>query len=382
MAKPRQLSSYKEYCTPDCRWRLTDPSESPRQVKYTLQKIYKLTKMAESKVNALHNVLMSESTIEQIKRRRSIPTTVSSRAAYSQRKVSHALTFLETQQSNIGKYYPVIFDTLRQAYHALTSLYNITQSSSVFAPLTKGKRSEQVLLIRDLAILAYGKLVDINIYVEKSIVSETTKETSSENNENCSTAPTKSEVSINEFVKQLRSKGWKITEEEKVDNKKVMFDECDGFSLSSQLIQLVKKPAEDLLPQDQLIGMIYFPILLQIRNKLTDTAIQVCTDSNIGYSLYVVFGNYLVIEQMAAIGIHKSIMKVSGERGTILDTDKFTGLLPYAKQEFPGWSKKLDVLHPSQPAKLRGAHYYCPLVPRGLLGENQINIQDWSFLQQ
>jgi len=301
---------------------------------------------------------------------------------YSQKKASSALTFIETQKQNISKYYAAIDDAVRQAYHALTSLCDIARSSSMFAPLTKGKRSEQALLIRDLAILAYNKITVINTYIEKSIVAETVKEAVPVNNESHHTELTKSEISINAFVKQLRSKGWKIPEEEKVRNENTLFDDGDGFALSSQLIQLVKKPAEELLPQDQLLGMIYFPIILQIRNKLTDTAIQVCTDPGIGYSLYVVFGNYLVVEQMAAIGIHKSIMKISGERGTIVDTDKFSGLLPYAKQEFPEWSNKLDMLHPSQPAKLRGAHYYCPLVPRGLLGENQISIQDWSFLQQ
>jgi len=383
MAKPRQLASYKEYCTPGCRWRLTDPSKSPHQVRSTLQKIYKVTKSAESKVIALHNVLMSEATINQIQRRKSVPATVTSRAAYSHRKVASALAFVETQKNSIEEYYDAIDNALRQSYHALTSIYNITSSSNMFSPLTGGKRSEKAILIRDLTILAHGQLIDVNKYIEKSVDTERLKDSPVENAYTSKYAePTKNDVSINSFVKQLRSKGWKITEEENKKDREVLFDEGDGFSLSSKLIQLVRKPSIEFLPQDQLLGMINFPVILQIRNKLTDTAIQICTDPIIGYSLYVVFGSYLVVEQMASIGIHRSIMKVQGDRGTIVDTDKFIGLLPYARKEFPAWSDKLNMLHPSQPAKLRGSHYYCPLVPRKLLGENQISIQDWSFLQQ
>ncbi len=380
MAKPRHLSSYREYCTPGCGWRLTDPSKSPSQIKATLQKIYKVTKSSESKVNLLHNLLMAKSTYDQIKRRKFIPANVTTRVASSHRKVDAAIAFITTQKEGAPEYYEAIHDALRKALHALASINSLTRSADVFFPLTQGKSSEKAALIRDLVTMAYGQLIDINAYIEKSIDSETRKEDTPQ--EKPTSENQEKDLGIGTFVEQLRNKGWKITED-KPETEALFDDDAeDGFSLSNKLIQLVKRPSEDLLSGDQLVGLVTFPVLLRVRHKLTDIAIQVCTAPSVGYSIYVVFGSYIVVEQMASIGIHESIMKTQTGKNGSVDTDKFSALLPYTKKEFPAWADKLNMLYPSQPAKLRGTHYYCPLVPRELLGKNQINIQDWSFLQQ
>jgi len=378
MAKPRQLSGYKEYCSPGCNRRLIDPSKSPSQIRSALQKIYKVTKSLESKVNLLHNLLMAKSTYDQIKRRKSIPANITSRVVTSCRKLGSAVSFVETQEQNVEGHYKAIDDALRQALHALTTIENIIKSANLFFPLTKGKSSEKAALIVDLVTMAYGQVIDTNAYIEKAIEAENKREEAPEERP---ATNAQQDTGLGSFVEQLRTKGWKITED-KPDTEALFDDTNDGFSLSSQLIQLVKRPSVELLSEDQLVGLITFPVLLQVRSKLTDTAIKICTNPKIGYSLYVVFGSYLVIEQMVSIGIHESIMRVQNAKKVEIDTDKFTALLPYTKKEFPAWSNKLNMLYPSQPAKLRGAHYYCPLVPRELLGKNQISIQDWSFLQQ
>ena len=128
------------------------------------------------------------------------------------------------------------------------------------------------------------------------------------------------------------------------------------------------------------MGVVKFPVIALNTKRIPESLIHRCTDPRVGYSIYMVFGGYMVVDNMCLLGIHKSLMWVEGKKGAEMDTDKFSHLLPYIKNNYPQWTERLTRMHPVQPARKIGAHCYCPLLPLDVLRIWGNGIGNWEIL--
>lgn len=186
------------------------------------------------------------------------------------------------------------------------------------------------------------------------------------------------------FLEQLRSKGWKTQEQREPEALTPLFglqeEDYDGFERGAQLIHQVQRPINELLPDDEILGIVKFPVIALNTKHLPESLIHRCTDPRIGYSVYMVFGGYMIVDNMCLLGIHKSLMWVQGENGVELDLDKFQYLMPYIQQHYPQWTESLTLMYPVQPARVISSHCYCPLLPMDVLKSWGNGIGNWEIL--
>ncbi len=195
---------------------------------------------------------------------------------------------------------------------------------------------------------------------------------------------------LSPFFEQAKSRGWKVSEKEERRPLFDVEDDDDGFGMSFQLINSVSKSIDELLPDKEMLGVATFPVVSLVGRQLPDSFIQKCTAPGVGYSLYRVFGNYLVVENMYLFGIHRSLL-VEEDKGKKkkkkddeikIDLGKFPQLLPQLIDEHPDQASILTRLHPIQPAKQKGSHFYTPLLPTAVLCNWSHGIGDWEFLDK
>ncbi len=186
------------------------------------------------------------------------------------------------------------------------------------------------------------------------------------------------------FLEQLKSRGWK-TQEPKPRYAPLFGededeDEGDGFDQAANLIHTIQRPKTELLPTNVEIGIVKFPVISLNKKRIPESLIRHCTDPRIGYSVYIVFGGYMVVDNMCLLGIHKKLLWTEGEKGAELDIAKFPHLVPYVKKEYPQWKEPLTLMHPVQPARVVGDHCYCPLLPMSILKSWGNGIGAWELL--
>lgn len=187
------------------------------------------------------------------------------------------------------------------------------------------------------------------------------------------------------FLEQLRSRGWKTQDPKPPPKHAPLFglddeEEFDGFEQGANLIHTLQRSSTELLPPDELMGVVKFPVISLNKKRIPESLIQFCTDPRIGYSVYIVFGGYMVVDNMCLLGIHKSLMWMQGDKGVELDLDKFQHLVPYVKNHYPQWTEPLNLMYPVQPARVVGDHCYCPLLPMNVLKSWGNGIGAWELL--
>jgi hypothetical protein len=176
--------------------------------------------------------------------------------------------------------------------------------------------------------------------------------------------------------KMEEEKGWKVVREEKDEGR-----EDDEFSAHVDLLSEMQRPSRQLLPDDVLVGVLEFPVISLTAKRVTDTMVHTRLRPHLECDAHVVFGGYLLLTNMALVGIHKSIMRVYDDRDrVVVDNDKFPHLVHYLKSEHPEWEHLLSESYPIQPSRLVGAHFYSPLVPIEVLKTWENGIADWALL--
>jgi len=187
---------------------------------------------------------------------------------------------------------------------------------------------------------------------------------------------------LDPILEKFRDRGWRIPDQ--VHKEKESFisvpDEDDEFLKSIDIIRGVQKVPRVLLSNETILGVTKFPVISFSRKRFPESVLRDCAEAGIGYVPHRVFGGYLVLENMYLLGIHSSIMRMQGDSGVIIDTDKFPQLLPYMTTEYPQWSSILRKTFPVQPTKRAAFHYYCPLLPKVILSKWGHGIGNWEFL--
>jgi hypothetical protein len=188
-----------------------------------------------------------------------------------------------------------------------------------------------------------------------------------------------SSVLVSSVLERFKEKGWKVDLRQR--DSEVKPDELDAFDLSLSLLDKIKQPASGLLQKNQTSGVLRFPVVLRVNSRLSDHMIKLCTSPSVGYNLYVVFGGYVAIDNVIALGIRHDLVEVeSKDNCPQLDFARFLRRLPNAMAQHPEMSAQLQELQPVQPTRLAHQHYYTLMLPHGTLGESRHAIGDWTFL--
>jgi len=187
------------------------------------------------------------------------------------------------------------------------------------------------------------------------------------------------EVQISSVLERFKEKGWKVDLRQR-DNE-VKQEGLDAFDLSLLLLERIKQPASGLLERNQPSGVLRFPVVLRVKSKLSDHLIKQCTSPSVGYNLYVVFGGYIAIDNVVAVGVRHDLVEVESRNNSPqLDFTKFVKYLPNTITKYPEMSDMFQELRPVHPARLAHQHYYTLMLPHGTLGESRHAIGDWTFL--
>jgi hypothetical protein len=187
------------------------------------------------------------------------------------------------------------------------------------------------------------------------------------------------DVQISTVLEKFREKGWKVDLRQR--DSTVEANEPDTFELSLSLLNRIKQPAIKLLAADSPMGLVRFPVVIQVNTKLSEHLIRLCTDPTVGYNLYVVFGGYVAIDNVLTLGIRQDLALAQTRTGDLqLNLTRFAENLSSVTQRFPEFSTMMPQLQPVQPARVNRQHYYTLLLPKGTLGESHHAIVDWTFL--
>jgi hypothetical protein len=190
--------------------------------------------------------------------------------------------------------------------------------------------------------------------------------------------------SISSFLQRAEERGWTVTKTmQKVlrNSGIVPLEDDPGLEESLGLLQQLQGQRSLLLSEDTKVGVSQQPIISYNTKRPPESVIQKYLTPSIGYDIYLVFGSYLIINQMCLLGIHKDLLWVLDDNDKPkLDTDKFSCLMPFATNEMPQWAALLSQTHPIQPARRAGSHYYCPLVPTSILNSWGHGLGEWDFL--
>jgi hypothetical protein len=187
------------------------------------------------------------------------------------------------------------------------------------------------------------------------------------------------EIQISTVLERFKEKGWKV--ELRQRDQEVPQSDMDAFDLSLSLLDRIKQPAAGLLPKTQKSGMLRFPVVLRVNSRLSDHLIKLCTSQEVGYNLYVVFGGYVAIDNVVALGIRRDLVEVESKKNyPQLDFSRFLRFLPGTIEQYPEMSELFQELQPVHPTRLAQQHYYTLMLPRGTLGESRHAIGDWTFL--
>lgn len=179
---------------------------------------------------------------------------------------------------------------------------------------------------------------------------------------------TEEQTRIHAFLDQIKNRGWRIAEKEDKD------DEPCLYELGAKLIERAARPASELLPDDQLVGLVRFPIVIN-NGRIPKVIIAACTDPSVGYSMQQLFGRYLMVPDVFLMGIHRDTMLGGFSR------HKFVDVIPQLiLNNFPH-SEILGTMQPIFPAKISGNHFYAPMLPKSIL-RTKFELGDWAILKE
>lgn len=381
----KQLAScFKEYC--HCQ---SSQESNPRTkqaatsiitlVNGALNKAKQIKGAIEKNGSGTKRTLIPATTVEHIK------IVCSAVVSANVCLLNGAQTLLETT--------PALADILREGEQQARALQETATTIAVFIPISEAKRRNKIAKIR-MRVDALTQTLntayqELEQFIDVTPVEDPPAEEPKNKNQPEVSAEQRLLESLNPeylepFLEIARDRGWRIHDKPSSQNIETA-EEHDGFLLSIELVQASKRNEADLLQSDQMIGIVEFPVIVVNKRTIPDQIIQTCVDPCIGYSVYLVFGGYVVVKNMLMIGIHESILQVY-DSDTInqsqLATEKFAHFLPYVSSQEPIWAPTLEKLQPIQPIRHMGAHYYSPLMPRTVSNDWNGSLGDWAFLVQ
>ena len=188
------------------------------------------------------------------------------------------------------------------------------------------------------------------------------------------------DTQISTVLERFREKGWKVDLRQR-DEDPEQHNKQDAFDLSLALLERIKRPVSGLLSGKQSSGVLRFPVVLRVNSRLSDHLIKLCTSPSVGYNLYVVFGGYVAIDNVVALGVRHDLVEVDTKnKCPQLDFNRFIHCIPKAMAQYPEMTNIFQELQPVQPARLSRQYYYTLMLPHGTLGESRHAISDWTFL--
>ncbi len=347
------------------------------------------------------------------------------------RSVHRVNTILEKTEEYFGGELEKTSSLLKRTESSLDKLLSRAEPDEVFGTPLKGRRPKiKVATALKRLSKCRKRLQLVHRFLEQlkdalEVEEEPTAE--EEFKEETPTLPGLKKPAVEEFIETAREKGWKIgaarleaaEELQRREASKIAIPVVqDGFHRSCGVIDDLSQDRSGLLPPDETFGLIRFPIVIISQNgKFADTTILAINRMEIGYSFHKVYDNYIVVDGMVLMGIHKNLMRVydassvrkpktfwkkltqpkeftedpdqteaqkTFEKLKVkLDIAKFRALLPFMRNEFPEFEAVLDVTNPANPAKLFGDHYYAPLLPYGgksMAHLPKLTVESWSPL--
>jgi hypothetical protein len=227
---------------------------------------------------------------------------------------------------------------------------------------------------------------------------------------------------MKEFMETAKEKGWisdeselPIVEAAKQEEAETHTDLpiSEGFQQSSNILKELEVGHDRLLPAEFSIGLIKVPIVIVQGGRSPDTTLLKLSRMGLGYEVHKVYDNYVAIDHMVLMGLHRRMVMVydtssvrhptkfwkalnkpvslfdkkeRAEAATFkklkikLDTTKFATLAPFLEDEYPEHQDLLKKVGPVNPALRFGSHYYCPLLPYSLGDSRKLRITSWSPL--
>lgn len=385
--KKNSNTGFREYCCRNASASVDDPVKDAYVATVT-DGIINLIAMALDRVKKVSNFLHSAQTEAHLLSGHALPKSARTKVEEIQHKIESAFVcYSSGVQRTVED--PNLFHCMTSITDQSQHLYSSIDETSVFARKKNPAQSLQRLRTRLKQLEAGLNQAHLALipYAHRAAVTEVPAPhfsvTPSIQKTVKAADPAYTEK-MRPFLEQLRSKGWKAPEPEPVATFSPLFGDddetVDDFDRGAVLIQRVRRPTTELLQEEEIVGIVKFPVISYNTKRLPESLIHKCTDHRVGYSIYLVFGGYMVVENMFLLGIHKSLMWVDGEQGVEVDIDKFMHLLPYVREHQPQWAGLLKTLHPIQPARLSGSHFYCPLLPVDFLNRWGNGIGNWALL--
>jgi hypothetical protein len=225
---------------------------------------------------------------------------------------------------------------------------------------------------------------------------------------------------LKEFMETAKDKGWitdtdslPVVVDEEIKEADIELPISEGFQTSSTVLKQLEVGKDTLLPAAVPFGLVKVPIVIVQNGRSSDTFLLKLSKMDLGYKVHKVYDNYVAIDNMVLMGLHKQMVLVY-DTGPVnnpkafwkalrkpkslfskkpkkeaedfkklkikLDTSKFITLAPFLGSEYPDYADLLQKAGPVNPAIRVGNHYYCPLLPYSLGDARKLRINSWSPL--
>jgi len=376
---------FKHYCLE------TDPKTERQQRHHTThisESILELIDAASESAQEVENFLNCAKTIAHLNSGKTPPRTMDRRIRKMCGKLQSAsLCFNRGLADTLNE--PTLTSLLEQLSHMADDILSLLDSMEVFL-LNPQVNLSEVLRRRVRWIVNHIEQARLQITPHTKVAAPVAPPEEIEPIITQSPSPVlfpEEEVtdpSLGAFLEKAERRGWTVTKTMKNALKQagvIPMEDDPGLEASFELLNDLQSYDCAFLSDDTEIGVSQLPIISYNMKRPPDSIIQKFLSPRIGYDLYLIFGSYIVVDQMCLLGIHKDLVWTQDEKNKPqLDTDKFYSLYPSAANELQQWTGILRQTYPVQPARRAGNHYYCPLVPNAVLNSWSHGLGDWDFL--
>lgn len=385
--RPGAANSYrfKHYCVE------TDPKNERKQRQETAQiseSVLELINAASDVAQEVEDFLGCTKTVAHLRSGKSVPKTMERRVRKMCGKLQSAsLCFGNGLEATLNE--PTLSSTMQQLSKMADDILSLMDSVETFYFDSKINISE-ALRRRIRYIISHVDQARLHIIPHTNVASVITIPEPPPIILPSTTSPVlfpeepPTDPSLNAFLEKAERRGWTVTKTMKKvlkDAGVVPLEDDPGLEESFDLLNELQSCQGSLLPDDMQMGVSQLAIISYNTKRPPESIVKKFLDPHIGYDVYLIFGSYLVVNQMAMLGIHKDLMWISDEKNKPqLNVDKFYDLHPVVAKDFPQWANLLAQTYPVQPTRLAGSHYYCPLVPNTILNSWGHGLGDWDFL--
>lgn len=380
-AKPRNIKTSFKFKSYTESFKQESKAKHRDHIALTVDSILQLVDDAKDIACDLQEFLSLQKTMNHIKVGNKLPRAAVRRIGALQTKLRSAfICFTEGVREDLKD--EEVERTLKELAAIAEEIDQIADTLFIFAKQNIFSRVGLIqALLQNLIKVAQAARICLTPYTKSATIA--TVPTNINIVKNTSQALFGEDLELGSFLEKAPTRGFRVTERQLADQTSTTQTENDGLDDSLKLVWRLQKPIVNLLSDDTIVGVIQFPIITSNARRFPDALIQECSVPSLGYDFYLVFGDYLVIDKMCLLGIHRSIMKTFDDKNNPqLDVDKFVALHSYLISEQPEWAQVLQQTQPGQPAKREGSHYYCPLVPLAIKQKWSLGIGNWDFLTQ